>query len=500
MNRNFLRLWVMFTLLLLVACQHNKGGRKPNILLIMSDNQYVSHLGIYGDRVVKTPEIDELAKQGARFENAFCAAPSCTPSRAGLLTGQDIWRLKEGANLWGTLDSTYATYAEILAENGYSVGMQGKGWGPGNYMAGGRNQNPGGPTYPDFATFLKNNVRGRPWAYWFSSHHPHRPYEPGAGKLAGISPEKVVVPSYLPDTKSVRADITDYYAAIEAFDKEVGGIIAQLKASGDFENTLIVICSDNGWQMPRGLGNLYDAGTHVPLIIVYDKFGKAERVLQDFVNLNDLAPTFLELAGITIPSDMTARSLIPVLRSERQLGVVDTTRNTVYLARERHAFVRHLGLGYPARALRNKSFLYIHNYSPDRWPAGDPPLYGDVDANMLNYPSPTKVEVMQLAHKPDSAYFLLAFARRPAEELYDLKNDPDQLKNLADKPAYANIKKKLAKQLLDYQVKSGDPRTQAQGVDWDKAAYYKEADKRPKPSKYYQQLLGLDSVYNYLKE
>jgi arylsulfatase A-like enzyme len=480
----------LITVVILSSCSQVEPQR-PNILLLMSDNQCWNHVGCYGDNVVKTPNIDSLARLGIRFTHAFCAAPSSTPARAALLTGQDIWRLEEGANLHGTLPEKFKTYPDWLEESGYACGMQGKGWGPGNYKAAGRTRNPGGNSYRNFAEFLEKIPPGQSWHYWFSSREPHRPYSEGIDYHSVM--QNIEIPPYLPDNNNIRRDICDYYAAIERFDNEVGEIISHLKASGQYENTIIVICSDNGWQMPRGLANLYDSGSRVPLIICWHGTIRPS-VSQELVNLNDLAPTFLELAGMTVPSEMTAHTLLPLLK--RQPGWQGN--GYVVMARERHAYVRKEGLGYPGRAIRTKEFLYICNQEPNRWPAGDPPLYGDVDAHMLHYKSLSKVYM--LSHKNEPAVkplFEISFGKRPAEELYDLRDDPFQLNNVADKPSYQQQKKSLILQLNDYLLKTKDPRILEQPLIWDNAEYYNDRDKKPRPGEDARKQLGLEEEYQY---
>ena len=182
---------------------------------------------------------------------------------------------------------------------------------------------------------------------------------------------------------------------------------------GDLENTLIVVCSDNGWQMPRGLANLYDFGTRVPLVISMPSRFKGGRVVDDFINLNDFAPTFLELAGVPVPDEMNALSFAGILESDKD-GTVDENRNVVVFGRERHAWVRKNGEGYGARGYRTKDFLYIRNYDYESWPAGDPPLFGDVDAHMLHYPSPTKILILKDRDNEEiQPLFDLSFAKRP---------------------------------------------------------------------------------------
>jgi N-sulfoglucosamine sulfohydrolase len=478
------------------SCSPEKKQDRPNILMIMSDNQSWNHVGSYGDKVVRTPNMDLIASQGVRFTNAFCSSPSCTPARAAMLTGQDIWRLEDGANLWGVLPVKYKVYPDLLEESGYAIGYQGKGWGPGSFEANGRPRNPGGNKYNSFADFLKNKKDG-PWSYWVSSLHPHRPYEVGSGAKAGIDSSKVTVPGYLPDHPDVRQDIADYYAAIETFDKELGEIMAELKATGQLENTVIVVCSDNGWQMPRGLANLYDFGTHVPLIISWPGKFKQNVVSDNMVTLNDLAPTFLQLANVAVPAVMTGKSLLPIVEK----GKEEKSRDFVVLGRERHAFVRQHGLGYPGRAIRTKDYLYIKNYEPNRWPAGDPPFYGDIDPYMFNWPGETKYYLIE--HKDDQKvkpFFELAMGKRPAEELFDVNKDPDQIHNLAALPAYQKIKQELVGQMRNYLVETKDPRETNGNVKiWDTADYFSEVDKTPKPSKEMQKRFNLDSSYNYLK-
>lgn len=491
-----IKYYCLIAVVFCLSCSQKNEQDRPNILLLMSDNQSWNHAGVYGDSVVKTPNMDQIAAEGVRFTHAFCNSPSCTPARASLLTGQDIWRIEEGANLWGTLPTKFEVFPELLEKAGYKVGHDGKGWGPGSYEANGRERNPAGDKYENFADFIKKVKKGEPWSYWFNSLHPHRPYEVGSGKRAGIDLTKIKVPAYLPDVEDVRADIADYYAAIQTFDTEVGEIMQQLKESGQLDNTIVLICSDNGWQMPRGLANLYDFGTRVPLIVSWPEKFKTDAVTEELVTLLDLAPTFLTLAKAEIPDYMTGKSLLPIL--EKDSEAVDS-RAFIVIGRERHAFVRQQGLGYPGRAIRTKQHLYIKNYEANRWPAGDPPLYGDVDPYMLNYPGPAKFFILE--HKDDVAKqaFQLAFAKRPTEELYDVLNDPDQLYNLAADANYKAVKEELSSKMTAYLKETKDPRETGGEIIWDNTDYFSEIDKTPVPSKEAIKKFNLDTMYNYLK-
>lgn len=442
--------------------------RPPNIVVIVGDDWSYPHAGVYGDRVVKTPTFDRIAREGVLFRNAFAAAPSCTPSRASLLTGRAVHQLQEGGNLWGFLPAKFAVYPDLLEAAGYTVGFTRKGWGPGNFEAGGRTRNPAGNQFANFAEFYKTTSRNKPFCFWFGSNDPHRPYDEGTGAASGMKPEDVVVPQFLPDTSVTRSDIVDYYFEVQRLDREAGEIIDALEAADQLANTIVVFTSDNGMPFPRAKATLYDGGTHVPLAIRFPSRAKGGRALDDFVVLTDLAPTLLEAAGVNVPPEMTGRTLMPLLTGQQQ-----PDRNRVFLERERHAQVRRGDLGYPARAIRNKDFLYIRNFRPERWPAGDPETYfsvgpfGDIDGG------PTKDLLLQRRDEPGiKRYFALATGKRSAEELYDLRRDPQQLKNVAGDPEYSAAKRKLGQELVTWMRETGDPRASANGDPWDRYPYY----------------------------
>lgn len=440
---------------------------RPNILFLIADDWSYGHAGIYGDRVVKTPNIDAVGKEGAVFYNAFTASPSCTPARAAILTGRFPHELEAGASLWGYLPKKYENYSTILEQAGYHVGLTGKGWGPGNFQAGGYEHNPAGKPYRDFRLFMDEKPAGKPFSFWFGSQNPHRPYEPGSGEASGMNAGQVSVPGWLPDTPEVRRDILDYYLEVEHFDRQVGEIIALLREKGEYENTLIIITSDNGMPFPGAKATLYDPGTKIPLII--SMTGTIEPMeVRQFVSLTDLAPTILELAGEKLPQEITGSTLWPLLKKEKAEG-----RTMVFFERERHANVRSGELGYPSRGVRTGDFLYIRNYETDRWPAGDPELYhsvgpyGDVDG------SPSKDYLMNHGRRQDIApFFRHAFSKRPHEELYDLTSDPAQMNNVVDVRKYRKVVLQLRAQLTEWQRETDDPRAAGHRIVFDHYPYF----------------------------
>ena len=449
--------------------------KRPNIVFAIADDWSWPHASAYGVEIgLKTPVFDRIAKQGVLFSHAFVSSPSCTPSRGAILSGQDYWRLKEGANLWGTLRSEIPLYTDILHKNGYHVGYSRKGWGPGNYKAGGRETHPAGKKYDSFTDFLKKRKDRKPFCFWFGSHDPHRPYELDLGAQSGIAPEKVHLFKSLPNHPTVRKDVADYMYEVGRFDREVGEIIEIIEKAGELDNTIIVMTGDHGMPFPRCKGNLYDSGTRVPLAISWGSQVKGNRKVSDFVNLVDLAPTFLQAAGVEIPSEMTGRSLINLLKSGKE-GRVEETRNFTVFGRERHTLSQKFPSqeGYPCRGLRTDKYLFIQNYKPELWPAGVPNgSTRGVNFSDCDY-GPAKQFILK--NKDDSniqRFYELSFAKRPKFELYDLEKDPEQLTNLAYKDGYEQLRQQLKEQLNEYLLNSADPRLKDKECDFKTFKYY----------------------------
>ena len=327
----------------------------------------------------------------------------------------------------------------------------------------------------NFKSFIDKRKKGQPFAYWFGPTNVHRTWIKGSGKkLWGIDPDdlKGKMPAFLPDVHEVRQDLADYFGEIAAFDAGLGILIEELKKLGEYENTIIVVSGDHGAPgFPHGKCNLYDFGTRVCLAIAGPGV-KGGRVVHDFVGLPDLAPTFLEAGKVDVPKGMSFRSLWKVLKSKKE-GWVDSSRDAVYTGRERHVYTARPGyLPYPQRAIRTKDFQLVINFRPDRWPLGDPYLLdtpkepgiallesqtfvtlADEDAG------PTKAWIVSNRRDPKvKPFFDNAYGKRPREELYDMRKDPDQMKNVASDPAYAETVKKLRTRLMKYLRETNDPR------------------------------------------
>jgi arylsulfatase A-like enzyme len=464
------------------AARLEPTAARPNILFAIADDWSWPHAGAYGDPVVKTPTFDRIARDGALFHHGYVSSPSCTPSRGAILTGQWHWRLGGAGNLWSVFPDDLATYPEILVESGYAVGVTGKGWGPGRPETAGRALE--GKRYRNFEQFLAQRPQGTPFCFWLGSSDPHRPYKRDSGAASGIPLEQIVVPACFPDNPVVRGDVADYFLEVQRFDALVGSALEAIEQLGELDNTLVVMTSDNGMPFPRCKSNLYDMGARMPLAASWPVRIPAGQVIEDFVSLTDFAPTFLEAAELEVPPSMTGRSLLGLL-SGRESGNGDAARDFVLVGKERHVPGQEapdMG-GYPCRGLRTHDFLYLRNFEPDRWPSGTPNFQnaavpGAWLADCDNGPTKTSMVEARDQDPQHKLLYDLAFAKRPAEELYDLRVDPDQLRNVAGQEAYRQIQRELAAKLIEQLRASGDPRIVG-GVDFDAFPYLGGAPKHP---------------------
>lgn len=541
--RRFLVSLFAFAPLCLIAAEASAAETKPqrpNILFVFADD-WGRHASAYAEAegrgsvnaVLKTPNFDRVAREGVLFLNAYVTAPSCTPCRSSLLSGQYFWRTGRGAILQGAQwDSSIPTYPLLLRDAGYHIGKSYKVWSPGTpadapyggqqhaYEKAGRRFNQfsqnatklvqAGKSVEaakeeiydevrgNFDAFLADRKPGQPFCYWFGPTNTHRKWIKGSGKeLWGINPDdlKGKMPKFLPDVPEVREDLADYFGEAQAVDAAIGVLLAKLEVIGELDNTLVVCSGDHGAPgFPHGKCNLYDFGTGVSLAMRWGKAPKG-RVVEDFVNLIDLAPTFLEVGGVRPPEVMTGRSLVNVLTSSKA-GLVDPSRTWVITGRERHVAAARDGyLPYPHRALRTPKYHFILNFEPDRWPMGNPynldgpnpPSAQALTENTMvtfmdDDSSPTKAWLVGQRNNPEwKWHFDLAYAKRPAEELYDLAADPHEVNSVAQDPKYAKIREELKAQLLAELKRTNDPRVVAQPVPFENPPFAGPLDESPKP-------------------
>lgn len=457
---------------------HARITERPNILFCISDDQSWMHAGAYGCSWVKTPAFDRVAKEGLLFLNAYTPNAKCAPSRACILTGRNTWQLEAACNHWPFFPTQFRSYVEVLSENGYFVGSTGKGWAPGiandedgkpRQLTGQKynNKKQKPPTKSissndyagNFDTFLQANADDQPWCFWYGATEPHRGYEYGTGvSIGGKSIEDIdEVPPFWPDNEVIRNDMLDYAFEIEHFDAHLGRMLKRLDERGELDNTIVIVTADNGMPFPRIKGQEYEMSNHLPLAIMWKNgITRPGRLAAGLVSFVDLAPTIIEAAGLewkdTRLAETVGRSLFPVFEDAKSPG---PHREYVVFGKERHDIGRPHDNGYPMRGIVDGKFLYIRNYEPGRWPAGNP------ETGYLNCDgSPTKTELLNGRRYGNdiAGRWQMSFGKRPNEELYRLKDDKYCMNNLAAHPSYSKVREQLERRLLQTLREENDPR------------------------------------------
>lgn len=480
---------------------------KPNILFIIADDISRNSMGVYGCSYIKTPAFDRIANEGVLFTNAYTNNPKSAPSRAMLLTGRFSWQLKEACNHNPVMPEEWVFYPDILEKNGYKTGFTGKGWAPGVFPG---EHNPAGPEYNElkliapykyisnkdyvgnFEAFLDQNTDKKPFCFWFGTHEAHREFERDVHLKAGIDPKDVSVQKCFPDNDIVRRDLADYGVEVEYHDKQIQKCLDLLEERGLLNNTIIIATSDHGMAFPHIKGQIYNEAFHVLFAVRWGDKIKPGRTVEDFISFPDVAPTLLEAAGLKPHKQMTGKSFLGLLLSEKS-GKLSKTRSYALLGRERHDLGRsdgdHLSVGYPVRAIRTDKYLYVKNFKPNRWPVGDP------EYNYMNCDnSPVKTYLLeQKPSSPDYSYFLMSFGKRPDEELYDVILDPDCTVNLAQSPAYYQIKTDLNKQMTKELRLQEDPRILGNGDIFD---YYPHCNPETQKMVYGNKYVDMQKLFD----
>ncbi|MEZ6132661.1 MAG: sulfatase [Planctomycetaceae bacterium] len=514
---------LVFVIALLITVAA-RGADQPNIVFAFADDlgKYAS---AYADSnlpspndIIRTPNFDRVAREGTLFQNALVSAPSCTPSRAAIVSCRHFFRNGSHSQLhhpwmkgfddpWDEVKG----FPLILQDAGYHIGWSYKmhisedrmGGKQRNYRAAGSRFNSfsqnamkaGDPqaektkllaeVHDNFNAFLDDRKDNQPFYYWFNPTNTHRSWIQGSGKkLWGIDPDdlKGKLPKFLPDNEIIREDFADYLGETMAFDAAVGVLLEELAERGELDNTIIVVSGDHGAPgFPRGKCNLYDFGTQVPLAIRWPGQIAAGRSIATPVSLIDLGPTFLDAAGLKPTPDMNGQSLLPVIRNDAPAGE-DALRGYAIVGRENHVNeARPGGLPYPMRAIRTREYLYIVNFAPDRWPVAQPPLSARLIKTVKGSRSSRR---MDMDGGPTLDFFTeyegsqsiatewsLGFGLRPAEELYAVTVDPDQTQNLATNVDFTEIRQRLRAQLFEELTAGKDPRVMGDGSAFDQPPY-----------------------------
>jgi N-sulfoglucosamine sulfohydrolase len=417
------------------------NDNRPSVLLFITDDESWLERSAYGWSTLPTPHFDRVARQGVLFTNGFTSAPSCAPSRAGILTGRNFWELKQGAFIQAWLPKEFPVLPRLLEEHGYLVGRTGKGWGPGVYPEQGHGPEVAGKVFNerkvadpvrgispiDYAgnlqAFLKERSPGQPFFFWAGPTEPHGPWDRDnhlrLEKEYGVGLDDIKVPPFVEDTSAYRKTRANFLYEICYADKQLGRMLDYLELASELDNTLVIVTSDNGTAIAKGKATPYDWATHEPLAVMWPARVPKGRTVTDFVNFVDFAPTILEATGIRAPASMSGRSFLDVLLSEKS-GRIDLTRNFTVTGLEWH------GEFDPerrtARTIRTDQYACIMRYDNDEDGTDGRPV------------EPSAVE------------------------LYDIKNDPWQETDLSARAEYRDIRKKLSRQLINFGRQTDDPR------------------------------------------
>lgn len=401
----------------------------PNIVVLIADDMCKFSLGCYGDRHVRTPNLDRLAADGLRAERAYVTAPQCSPSRSSLFTGRTP-HATGTSRLHAPLRNEVPTIVEPLRERGYYTGVLRKHHLGDDFrrrfdFAGDRDTPP--------EDFFRSRPPQRPFFLWVGFNDPHRDlytnYEHIRGQIVPPhDPAHVTVPPFLPDTPAVRADLALHYDAVHRLDRDCGEVLRLLDESGQAGNTIVVFLSDHGMPYPRAKATLYEAGINVPLIARWPGQIAPGRVTSELISSVDLAATWLDVAGQPALPAMEGRSLVPLFT-----GQPHEERRYVFAERNWH------DTWEPTRAIVSQRYALICNCRPEVSYRGS-----------LDHVSAPVWKILEAEHEAGRLPATLAEmfrSPRPVIELYDLAADPHELSNLAGLPSLSAISDTLLAEL-----------------------------------------------------
>ncbi len=431
-------------------------AKRPNILLITADDMNLDSVGVFGCRIPGiTPNIDKLAGQGIRFTNAHVTIAVCQPSRSVLMTGR--YPHRNGARGFEPINPAVTTLQERLRAAGYLNGIMAKNNHllPMEKFCWDFSINPeeldmgrGPALYYKFAKqfFEQAKTQGKPFFLMANSQDPHRPFAGGDPEMRQwgkhypyskkYEPSDVQVSGFLPDIPEVRTELAQYFTSVHRCDETVGEVLRALSETGNEENTLVMFLSDNGMSFPYSKTNCYLFSTHTPWIVRWPGRIKPGQVDTHFISGIDYMPTVIEAAGLEPVPGMDGKSFMPLLNAQDQTG-----RDCVFTVFEEQV----ARVQYPMRCLQNANYGYIYN------------AWSDGKRTFKNEPMGSiSWRAMQASTDPKIAERVKHFLYRTPEELYDLKADPNSLRNLAGDPKHKAALEAMRKQLLDNMTRTED--------------------------------------------
>jgi len=441
-------------------------NKRPNILLIVADDHGREALGCYGNPVIKTPNLDRLAKDGVRFTNAFCTSASCAASRSVILTGlhnhtNGTFGHTHGVHHFSCYDNIISLPA-ILNQSDYRTACMGKRhFAPEKTYPFQLKMEKDGESRDDVAMAegCREFLTGEnPFFLYYCSFNPHRDsrtvddveFAPNCfGNPEQDFPgdketkyDEVIVPPFLSDTPAVRAELAQYYQSISRMDRGVGRLIEILKENNIYDNTLIIYISDNGSAFPMSKTTLYEPGMNLPCIFkLPGKKQHAGTVCDVLTAWYDLTPTILDYAEANRSGhDFFGHSIRPII--EGKTAVKDWPKE-VYASHSFHQLTNY----YPMRVVRTEKYKFIYNIAyPLQFPfASD--LWISASWRQVKEKEPDRFGKRKIEN----------YLHRPKFELYDLEKDKDELHNLAYLTEYAELAESFKNKLKKFQKDTKDP-------------------------------------------
>ena len=408
----------------------------PNFILFITDDISWDDLGCYGSKVAQTPHLDQMAKEGMRFNNAYLSISSCSPSRCSLISGRYPHNTG-AAELHTTLPADQPVFPEALQKAGYYTVLSGKHH-MGKAVDRGFNKVSGGKgpgKEEDWVPILKERPKDKPFFFWFASSDAHRGWK--INKDAPIyKPEDMEVPPYLYDGPVTREDLANYMHEVSRTDFYMGQLRKELKKQGIEKDTYIIYMADNGRPFPRCKTRLYDSGIRTPFLIARPGTIKPA-VTDSLISSIDISATILELAGAKKDKRVQGVSFASILEDPKA-----KTRDYVFAEHNWHVYQAH------ERMVRFGNFLYIRNNFPNQ-----PNLCYESDDH---YPAGAELWKAHAAGKTNPNQHQIFANYGPPEELFQVNEDPHQLSNLADDPKHAKALKQARVLLTEWTQQTGD--------------------------------------------
>ncbi|VGO22681.1 sulfatase family protein [Pontiella sulfatireligans] len=425
------------TLILFLLCCAAVSKAEPplNFIFFLADDISQEDIGCYGHPSIKTPNIDRLAGEGLRFDQAYVVASSCSPSRCSIITGRYPHN-SAAPELRSVVPNGQVLFPKRLQNAGYYTAISGKlHMGPYANTAFDLVSEGRGPgAEEDWVELVQKRPKNKPFFFWFAAKDAHRPGTVNDDAPV-YDPKDMVVPPYMVDGPKTRYDLSTYAHEVSRFDYYIGLVVEELEKQGVLDNTVIIITADNGRPFPRAKTRLYDSGTKTPFVVCHR--GQIEPgVTSSFVNTIDIAPTVLELAGVDKPSPIQGVSFVPILGNPAA-----TIRDMIFTEHNWHLFFAH------ERMVRFGDWLYIRNNVPDK----ENSAYETYDGGAgLELVAARKAGTLTEAQKN------VFWNPCPEEELYHVGKDPHQIHNLAANPEYVQIMQQARGLLLQWTEETGD--------------------------------------------